>query len=176
MARTRAPKWLQARRAGATTDWLGRALGRAGAIPDGDVAAALAADRVTVDGNGVRDPFAPVLPGGRIAVDGAPASLAWRTRILAFHKPRGLVVAGSDPDAIGTVFDALRTALPADLRRFVWHAVGRLDRDTTGLLLFTNDERFVEHATAPATHLPSATSRRWTATPTRRDSSRSATA
>jgi len=44
--------------------------------------------------------------------------------------------------------------LTPELLGFAWHAVGRLDRDTTGLLLFTTDERFVAHATAPATHLP----------------------
>ena len=74
--------------------------------------------------------------------------------MLTFHKPAGVVTHGSDPEGIGTVFDALRAALPPELQSFGWHAVGRLDRDTTGLLLFTNDEQFVAHATAPATHLP----------------------
>jgi 23S rRNA pseudouridine2605 synthase/16S rRNA pseudouridine516 synthase len=69
------------------------------------------------------------------------------------HKPAGVVTHGSDPEGIGTVFDVLQAALPSDLHRFGWHAVGRLDRDTTGLLLFTNDERFVGHATSPDTHL-----------------------
>ena len=44
--------------------------------------------------------------------------------------------------------------LPPELRGYEWHAVGRLDRDTTGLLLFTNEERLGVHATAPRTHLP----------------------
>ncbi len=43
--------------------------------------------------------------------------------------------------------------MPYALQTYTWHAVGRLDRDTTGLLLFTNDERLVAHATSPQTHL-----------------------
>jgi 23S rRNA pseudouridine2605 synthase/16S rRNA pseudouridine516 synthase len=74
--------------------------------------------------------------------------------VLALHKPAGVVTHGSDPEGIGTVFDVLLAALPPELQRYGWHAVGRLDRDTTGLLLFTNDEKFVAHATAPQTHLP----------------------
>lgn len=74
--------------------------------------------------------------------------------MLVFHKPAGLVTHGSDPEGIGTVFDGLRAVLPVELQKFGWHAVGRLDRNTTGLLLFTNDEKFVSHATAPETHLP----------------------
>jgi 23S rRNA pseudouridine2605 synthase/16S rRNA pseudouridine516 synthase len=44
--------------------------------------------------------------------------------------------------------------LPPELRGYEWYAVGRLDRDTTGLLLFTNEERLVAHATSPETHVP----------------------
>jgi 23S rRNA pseudouridine2605 synthase/16S rRNA pseudouridine516 synthase len=95
-----------------------------------------------------------VKPQSRVQLDGEGVSLGWRTRVLAFNKPAGVVTHGSDPQGIGTVFDALRAVLPPDLERYGWHAVGRLDRDTTGLLLFTNDEKFVAHATAPATHLP----------------------
>jgi 23S rRNA pseudouridine2605 synthase/16S rRNA pseudouridine516 synthase len=74
--------------------------------------------------------------------------------VLAFHKPQGLVCAGRDLHGRGTVFEALAGVLPEALRGHGWHAVGRLDRDTTGLLLFTNDEAFVAHATRPQTHLP----------------------
>jgi 23S rRNA pseudouridine2605 synthase/16S rRNA pseudouridine516 synthase len=55
---------------------------------------------------------------------------------------------------VGTVFERLRSVLPAELQGFEWYAIGRLDRDTTGLLLFTNDERVVQHGTSPETHLP----------------------
>jgi pseudouridine synthase len=115
---------------------------------------AIAAGRVQLDSRSVVEPMSPVTATSRVSVDGKPVSLAWRTRVLMLHKPQGVVSHGSDPEGIGTVFDALLAALPPELLSFGWHAVGRLDRDTTGLLLFTNDERFVAHATAPATHLP----------------------
>lgn len=115
---------------------------------------AIRAGRVRLDGRDEKEPLAPVHPASRAFLDGREVSLAWRTRVLQFHKPAGVITHGSDPQGIGTVFDALRAALPQELLSFGWHAVGRLDRDTTGLLLFTNDEKFVAHATAPATHLP----------------------
>jgi 23S rRNA pseudouridine2605 synthase/16S rRNA pseudouridine516 synthase len=65
-----------------------------------------------------------------------------------------VIVAGKDPEGVGTVFERLRSALPAELQGFEWYAIGRLDRDTTGLLLFTNDERVVRHGTSPERHLP----------------------
>src|SRR5690606_27748006 len=60
----------------------------------------------------------------------------------------------TDPEGRGTVFERLHAQLPDALRNYFWHAVGRLDRNTTGLLLFTNDERLVEHVTSPRTDLP----------------------
>ena len=142
------------RDSGGGGEWLSRALARAGVLPLAEAEEAIRAGRVRLDGREEREPLAPVHPHSRAQVDGREASLAWRTRVLQFHKPAGLVTHGSDPEGLGTVFDALRAVLPPELLRFGWHAVGRLDRDTTGLLLFTNDEKFVAHATAPATHLP----------------------
>ena len=110
--------------------------------------------RVRLDARVEKEPMAPVHPHSRASVDGREVCLAFRTRVLAFHKPAGVVTHGSDPEGIGTVFEALSAVLPQEMQRFGWHAVGRLDRDTTGLLLFTNDEKFVAHATSPATHLP----------------------
>lgn len=158
MARPKkAPRWLEAARvrdSGTRGDWLSRALARAGVLPLAEAEEAIRAGRVRLDAREEKEPMAPVHPGSRAFLDGREVSLAWQTRVLQFHKPAGLVTHGSDPEGIGTVFDALRAALPPELQRFGWHAVGRLDRDTTGLLLFTNDEKFVAHATAPATHLP----------------------
>jgi 23S rRNA pseudouridine2605 synthase/16S rRNA pseudouridine516 synthase len=69
------------------------------------------------------------------------------------HKPAGAICAASDPEGIGTVFEVLERTLRPELKRYGWHAVGRLDRDTTGLLLFTNDEKLVAHVASPHTHL-----------------------
>jgi 23S rRNA pseudouridine2605 synthase/16S rRNA pseudouridine516 synthase len=123
-------------------------------LPLAEAEAAIRAGRVNVDGHVAKEPLAPVRPGARVRLDNELVSLDFHTRVLLFHKPAGLVTHGSDPEGIGTVFDGLNKVLEPALRGYGWHAVGRLDRDTTGLLLFTNDERFVAHATQPATHLP----------------------
>jgi 23S rRNA pseudouridine2605 synthase/16S rRNA pseudouridine516 synthase len=140
--------------AGARADWLARALGRAGVMPRAEAEQAIRDGRVEVGGRVEREPFAPVLPGVEVRVDGVPRALTAPLHALMFHKPAGVVVAGSDPEGLGTVFERLRAVLPAALRGFEWYAIGRLDRDTTGLLLFTNDERLVRHGTLPDTHLP----------------------
>lgn len=156
--RARVPKWLHAARVrGAQReplDWVSRALARAGVLPVAQAEAAVKAGRVTVDGRVVHEGYTPVPPGAKVTLDGREVDVTARTVVLAFHKPKGLVVSGQDREGQGTVFDALEAALPDALKGRGWLAVGRLDRDTTGLLLFTNDERFVAHATAPQTHLP----------------------
>ncbi len=53
-----------------------------------------------------------------------------------------------------TVYDRLRAVLPAGLAPVRWHAIGRLDADTTGLLLFTDDGALLSHVTQPATKVP----------------------
>jgi pseudouridine synthase len=159
MARAKKPpKWLEAARLSGVAErgdcWLSRALARAGVLPLAEAEQAIREGRVTVDGVVANEPLSPVRDGARVRVDHELVSLAFHTRVLLFHKPAGLITHGSDPEGIGTVFEGLARVLPPALRNFGWHAVGRLDRDTTGLLLFTNDERFVAHATQPATHLP----------------------
>ena len=93
-------------------------------------------------------------PTSRISLEGRPVDILPVTRVLMFHKPAGVVTSDHDPKKVGTVFQRLGQVLPPELGGFGWHAVGRLDRDTTGLLFFTNDERFVAHATSPETKLP----------------------
>ncbi|WP_342379668.1 rRNA pseudouridine synthase [Myxococcus stipitatus] len=160
--RSKTPRWLEAARRrgtevvpeGGRADWLARALGRAGVMPRASAEDAIRAGRVEVDGRVEVEPFAPVGPQSVVRVDGRECSLDARVWVLMFHKPAGPVVHGSDPEGVGTVFERLRAVLPESLQGYEWYAVGRLDRDTTGLLLFTNDERFVRHGTAPETHLP----------------------
>lgn len=161
MKRKDPPPWLLASRLrtwqpaeGERTDWLTRALGRAGIMTRAEAEQAIAAGRVQLDGQVVLEPLTPVRPGAEARVDGVPVSLEAPTLALMLHKPAGLVTSKSDPEGIGTVYGHLYSVLPPELRRYEWLAVGRLDRDTTGLLLFTNDERLSGHVTLPDTHLP----------------------
>jgi 23S rRNA pseudouridine2605 synthase len=69
--------------------------------------------------------------------------------VLAYHKPKGLLTTHRDELGRETVYDRLQVRLPPPLARVDWHAIGRLDADTTGLLLFTNDGALVHFATQP---------------------------
>ena len=80
-----------------------------------------------------------------VRVDGEPLAQRERTRLFLFHKPRGLVTTARDPEGRPTIFDAL----PPDLPRVV--AVGRLDINTEGLLLLTNDGGLARVLELPAT-------------------------
>jgi 23S rRNA pseudouridine2605 synthase/16S rRNA pseudouridine516 synthase len=161
MARQREPKWLKAAKAGGfvhpgapKADFVSRALSRAGVMPSNQAEAAVIAGRVKVNGRVMHEPFAPLPVGAKVQVDGTVYDVTPTTKVLAFHKSKNMVVNGTDDEGGTTVFNALIDVLPLALRGFGWLAVGRLDRDTTGLLLFTNDEQFVSHATSPETHLP----------------------
>ena len=123
-------------------------------MPESEAEAAIRAGRVKLAGRVTREPLALVRPHDRVEVDGRKVSLSAPTIVLAFHKPAGTLTSQRDIEGRPTVFDVLLPTLPSDLAAYQWHAVGRLDRETTGLLLFTNDERFVSHATLPKTHLP----------------------
>ncbi len=135
-------------------DWLSRALARSGALRLDEAEAAIKAGRVRVAGKKVTHPLAMVKSGDEVRLDGIAVDLARRPVVLMFHKPSGAVTAPKDKGDTPTVFDLLRARLPPNLRSYEWHAVGRLDRGTTGLLLFTNDEQVVTHITSPLSQLP----------------------
>lgn len=134
-------------------DWLSRVLARAGALPQKEAEEAIQAGRVSINGRTVRQPLAPVVPGAQVRLDGQPVALEPPIRVLAFHKPAELLTSTVGQHGVGTVYEVLLPQLPPELAGFTWHAVGRLDRGTTGLLLFTNDDKLVTHVTSPDTHL-----------------------
>ena len=105
----------------------------------------IAEGRVAVDGRVVRDPERPVPPGARIAIDGEPLREAAPVH-LALNKPRGLVTTASDERGRDTVYRCFDGAgLP-------WIApVGRLDKASEGLLLFSNDPAWAARITDPHT-------------------------
>lgn len=126
---------------------LDRALARTGACSRSRARAAIVAGRVQVNGRVVRDPEAWVDPvRDRLGLDGAPVQ-ARRKEVWMLHKPVGVVTTAHDEHGRDTVY----ALLPPDL---TWLApVGRLDQDTSGLLLFTNDSDLANAISAPASKL-----------------------
>ncbi|MGX9389887.1 pseudouridine synthase [Nitrobacteraceae bacterium UC4446_H13] len=89
--------------------------------------------RVTVNGRIINSPALDVTENDVVMVDGKPLPERERTRLFLYHKPRGLMTTHSDPEGRPTVFEHLPEGLP----RLI--SIGRLDFNTEGLLLLTND-------------------------------------
>lgn len=119
-------------------------LARAGVGSRRDVEAMIAAGRVAVDGRVLESPVFFVATGQRITVDGKVITPPEGTRLWRYYKPRGLVTTARDPQGRPTVFEKLSKHLP----RVV--AVGRLDLDSEGLLLLTNDGALARQLELPA--------------------------
>ncbi|GAB2185663.1 hypothetical protein LAB1_29720 [Roseibium sp. LAB1] len=101
--------------------------------------------RVQLNGQLLTTPAVTVTPEDKVLVDGEPLPLRERTRLWLYHKPRGLVTTNKDPEGRPTVFERL----PEDLPRVL--TVGRLDINTEGLLLLTNDGGLARVLELPAT-------------------------
>jgi 23S rRNA pseudouridine2605 synthase len=87
-----------------------------------------------------------------VTVDGQPVSSPQPTRLFAFHKPTGLITAERDPAGRPTIYTALRNALPKGAGRVM--PIGRLDFNTEGLLLLTNDGEVKRKLELPASGIP----------------------
>jgi 23S rRNA pseudouridine2605 synthase len=124
---------------------IAKVMARAGLASRRQAEAWIVAGRVSVNGAVINSPALNVTPSDRIAVDGQPLRARERTRLFRYHKPRGLVTTNSDPEGRPTIF----AALPKDLPRLI--SVGRLDINTEGLLLLTNDGGLARVLELPAT-------------------------
>ncbi len=124
---------------------IAKVLSRAGICSRRDAERAIAAGRVEVDGKPLTTPAFKVTPRNRITFDGKPVSGAEETRLWLYHKPTGLVTTHKDPEGRATVFNSLPQRLP----RVV--SVGRLDINSEGLLLLTNDGQFARALELPST-------------------------
>jgi pseudouridine synthase len=127
---------------------LDRVLSKAGAGSRVDAAQWIRAGRVRVNGRVVRDPDQWIdMEHDRVRLDGNP--LEQRERLyLLLYKPTGYLTTYRDPQGRPTVYDLI-----GDVGTFV-SPVGRLDLDTSGLLLMTNDNQFAERVTNPDSHVP----------------------
>ena len=105
----------------------------------------VAAGRVAVNGAVIHSPALNVTAQDRISVDGEPLPARERTRLFLYYKPRGLVTSHADPQGRPTLFERL----PKELPRLV--SVGRLDFNTEGLILLTNDGALARALELPAT-------------------------
>jgi 23S rRNA pseudouridine2605 synthase len=124
---------------------IAKLMARAGLCSRRDAEQWIAAGRVSVNGEVLTSPAFNVSETDDVRVDGEPLRAVERTRLFLFHKPRGLVTTARDPEGRPTIFDAL----PQDLPRVV--AIGRLDINSEGLLLLTNDGGLSRVLELPAT-------------------------
>lgn len=135
-----------------TGDRIAKLLSRAGVASRREIERMIADGRIALNGNKLTTP-ATILPSLRgVTVDGIPVAKAERTRMFRFHKPSGLLTAESDPKGRPTIYNALRNALPRDTPRLM--PVGRLDLNTEGLLLLTNDGELKRAMELPSSQVP----------------------
>jgi len=140
-------------RAGATPRYgVARVLSKLGVCSRSQGELLVRAGRVRVNSRLVDDPESPVdAVRDRISVDGAAVGVVEKTYFV-LNKPRGYVTSASDERGRDTVYALLQEALPA--ANSSWIApVGRLDKASEGLLLFTNDTAWAARLTDPATHV-----------------------
>lgn len=127
---------------------LERVLSKAGVGSRGDARGWIRDGRVKVNGQIVRDPDHWIdMKRDRVRLDGKPLQARGRVYLL-LYKPTGYLTTYRDPKGRPTVYDLI-----ADLGTFV-SPVGRLDLDTSGLLLMTNDNQLAERVTNPESHVP----------------------
>jgi 23S rRNA pseudouridine2605 synthase len=124
---------------------IAKAIAHAGLCSRREAEQWIAAGRVAVNGATIVSPAMVVTTADRVTVDGKPLPEAPRRRLWRYHKPPGLVTTHGDPQGRPTVFERL----PEELGRVI--SVGRLDLNSEGLLLLTNDGGLARYLELPST-------------------------
>ena len=133
-------------------DRIAKLLARAGVASRREVERMIADGRVAIDGKVLDTPAVKLTNLKGVTVDGKSVGQAEAARLFAFHKPSGLITAERDPKGRPTIYTALRNALPKDAGRVM--PVGRLDFNTEGLLLLTNDGELKRAMELPSSGIP----------------------
>ena len=124
---------------------IAKVMARAGVASRREAERMILEGRVTVNGQKIDSPALDVSSSDKIRIDGKPMDEPQETRLWLYYKPLGLVTSSSDEKGRQTVFDAL----PRDLPRVM--TVGRLDLNSEGLLLLTNDGELKRRLELPTT-------------------------
>ncbi len=122
---------------------IAKVMARAGVCSRRDAERWIAQGRVTVNGKTLETPAVKIGAGDTVMVDGKPLPLKQQTRVWLYHKPVGLVTSARDEKGRKTIFDDL----PRELPRVV--SVGRLDLNSEGLMILTNDGAFARQLELP---------------------------
>ncbi len=124
---------------------IAKAMARAGLCSRREAERWIEDGRVAVNGKILTTPACEVGPGDKIVVDGRPLPAAEPVQLWRYHKIKGVVTTNNDPEGRPTVFEKL----PPEMPRVI--SIGRLDYNTEGLLLLTNDGALARHLELPGT-------------------------
>jgi len=123
---------------------IAKVIARAGICSRRDAEKLIAEGRVALNGDKVASPALNVSPDALITVDGKPIPGAAPAKLWRYHKPAGLVTSHRDPEGRPTVFEKLPRSMPRAI------SVGRLDINSEGLLLLTNDGALARQLELPS--------------------------
>jgi len=143
------PKRAEPKREG---ERIAKMLARAGIASRREVERLIEAGRIKLGDEVITAPSTVLTSLRGITVDGEPVKAPEAARLYAFNKPPGLLTAERDPAGRPTIYSALRNSLPEGSPRLM--PVGRLDLNTEGLLLLTNDGELKRAMELPSTGVP----------------------
>ncbi|MGX6648250.1 pseudouridine synthase [Maricaulaceae bacterium MS644] len=124
---------------------IAKALAHSGVASRREAERLIEAGRISVNGKTLKSPAFNVMPGDDIRLDGQSIGPRPPTKVWRYHKPAGLLTTHNDPQGRETVFGQM----PEDMGRVI--SVGRLDLNSEGLLLLTNDGELARVLELPAT-------------------------